>query len=539
MPDYTIILLLATGIITAFTIYWLTSLELDTDTVETILIPIRFSQPPIVNLHAMGLAIATDWFSSVMSPFAAVIAMNFAALAIFIGIFIKISLDWSHDLALSGALLLLVVVSSAFRIVTATLDDNLIPVMLLLVTIFGLSRNKATTTSVSFAGCLFGVAVFFHIELALFLPVGLGCLWARRKLRDALAFGLTSCVMFFLGFLVFQFSYSTIPNTVVTGVANSFAYLESENWFIFAGDFYPTRVIKWLFTACAYFFFNSMPLPPSSLKSLVHGGWDTSTMIAGGMFVVALVAIIWIVFAAFVRSFYVSKKCKIDQLLVLGTFFVFAVFAVCYEFRNPERWINAIPFLLLSFALPIKVPSHRWFWIANNRTILALVSIICVSFLIFAGLHGGLTEHHLKKTEVKCISEHLEPEDCIMLGFRPLSNFFIGYYYSGLVFIAATQAPVSEWHVFENGSIKGLSQFCSFHSNEVKEHIKRKSGRIFIDNDLHISSRVQCSDFFPQPQCATINQLDVCGRVFSVGDIAQLVNAPSPYPVHQDKSAPQ
>ncbi|MFX0205064.1 MAG: hypothetical protein ACFFDT_03695 [Candidatus Hodarchaeota archaeon] len=267
----------------------------------------------------------------------------------------------------------MVLVINGTQILLRTLDDNLLPLPLVLLSFYLLFVETQQPAEcqrrlrIFASGLLLSIAIAFHLHTVILMPLFLFYTFTdyrmqfKHRMKNSLIVFL-GIISFFmpLVFLVMDARGTFSIGSLTTPTAYS-PYFHQSKWYLFAEERTVAELIDWVFLWFAGMITYNSPF-------LLFGSPEYySFAYQGILFFVS--SIIWFGIIVGVPLFFLFKpfqeQKKMNLFVILGflVFLMTSIFAFLFAPQDPERWALAIPFLVINFGIGLNnISKNKNFW---------------------------------------------------------------------------------------------------------------------------------------------------------------------------------
>ena len=486
-------LLLTTSLVLGLIIFY--SFSFDGDTIIDVLAPLKLGTLALRNIqpYALLLPLILLVSSSYLDPLIMYFIFSFCVGVgtAFLVYWITISQTKNRIVAILCMYLVLII--NGFYATFRNLDDNILPLPFILLSFYLLfvetqqPAEKRRIRRIFASGLLLSIAIAFHLEIVILMLGLVFCIFTdyrvqfkRRVINSLIAF--LGIVAFFLPLLFLVMNargaLSIKGLTTLTGYSS---YLTRTEWYLPAKERTVSELIDWAFkwlagmiTFCSPFFLFASPGMLFYVLSITWFG-----------------ILIGVPLFTYFNPFQEQKKTNLFVTWGFLVFLLTSIFAFVYAPHDPERWVQAIPFLVINLGIGLNQISQRQnFWnrisqkfhisgplkgfarlkreISNTR-LFGLLMICLVLAKYSAGFAYAVltpTNNDWPYPNKRVIDDIIQsvPEDApLILG--PLHDWrMVSYYHYGLTIFVIWDGQLQDAFIWDKGRLS--DRLGTFELNE-------------------------------------------------------------------------
>ncbi len=356
-------LLLATSSVIGLLIFF--SYYFDEDAVFQVLIPLKLSTLSLKNIrpYAMLFPVILLVNSSYLNPL-----IGFLILGISSGVGTAFLVYWitisqTNNRIMGILCMLLILIINGFQLIFRSLDDNIFPLPFILLSFYLIfietqqsaeNRRKLRTFG---GGLLLSIAIAFHLQMVILMPLLVFFPFTDYRIR--LKHRLLNSLIAFLGivsffiplFFLLMNARGLLSIEILTSPSKYIPFVFTGN--LLAKKQTDTNLIGWIFQWLEGMITFSSPFilfdPPGILffiPSIIWFGF-----------------IIGIPLYSVLKLFQEQKKSNLFVTWGFMAFIMTCIYTIIFEAENPERWTQAIPFLVINLGIGLdKVGKTTNFW---------------------------------------------------------------------------------------------------------------------------------------------------------------------------------
>lgn len=413
----------------------------------------------------------------------------------------------------------LVFTINGFYATFRNLDDNILPLPFILLSFYLLfletqqPAEKRQIRRIFASGLLLSIAIAFHLEMVILIPGLVFCIFTdycvqyKRRVKNSLI-AFLGIIAFFMPllFLVMDARGALSFESLTTPSAYS-SYFNRTSWYLPAKERTVTELIDWGFKwLVGMITYNSPFLLFASPGMLFY---VLSTIWFGILLGLPLVT-----------YFKPIQEQKITNLFVTWGYLVFlltSIFAFVYAPHDPERWVQAIPFLAINLGIGLNQISQKpnfWYRISqkfhisgplkgfaslqreiSNTRLFGLLMICLVLTKYSAGFaYAVLTPTHYdwpypNKRLIDDIIQSVPEDAPLILG--PLHDWrMVSYYHYGLTLFVIWDGQLQDAFMWDKGRLSDRLGAYELNESSISSMLKT-----YLDQEIIVFAHEEAISF--------------------------------------------
>ena len=494
-------LLLMTSLALGLIIFY--SFSLDGDAIYDVLAPLKLGMLSLRNIrpYALLLPLILLVNNSYLDPLIVYFILSFCVGVGTAFLVYWITISQTNNRIVAILCMFLVLIINGFYVILRSLDDNILPLPFILLSFYLLfvetqqpAENRRMRRTFA-GGLLLSIAIAFHLQTVILMPGLVLCIFTdyrvqfkRRVLNSLIAFlGIVSFFMPLL-FLVMNARGALSIKGLTTLSAYS-SYFYRTSWYFPAKERTVSELIDWVLQWLAGMITSSSPFLLLASQGMLF--YVSSITWFGILLGVPLFSLL--------KSFQEQKKKNLFVPWGYLVFLLTSISAFLFAPHDPERWAQAIPFLVINLGIGLNQISQRpnfWNRISQkfhisgplkgfaslkrgvSKTRLFGLLMIC---LVLAKYSAGFAYAVLTPTHndwpypnKRIIDDIIQsvPEDApLILG--PLHDWrMVSYYHFGLTFFIIWDGQLQDAFIWDKGRLSDRLGTYELNESSISSMLK-------------------------------------------------------------------